>query len=343
MVKIVCPNCAADLDVPPAPIHTCEYCGTAIQVSQMVGPEGENITGEELTEEAKETYILKEHYQITCEYNHKQAQLLMEDWITKIPGAPQDFENTAVITHNELKFYPIWVGEYKVSSSYVGIDNWPNFGRPAHDKPGWYEHVSYYKREETGDIHREYQIPLLALSEKGVPKYLRNYSITTTGKEYFDIQHVKELSGEIIDSIFTVDEAKQRMQQAVLARQTNEMHKEVVHIKQRGDDMDERGVFYIHFPVYEMKFTYGNKEYEAFIDGSTGRVIHIDVPISTKFRLITLSLGAGHAAAGTGLLIAGLNLASMTFLGISAGIGLIATGIAFIVLNFRRGAQEKQR
>ena len=191
MVKIVCPNCAADLEVPPNPIHTCDFCGTAIQVSQMVGPDGSNITGQKLTEKAKSTYIIKDHYLIRCHYTGQESQSIMEDWVKKVPGAPQDLEASVRHSSRELKFYPIWVGEYKASSSYVGKDDWPSFSHPAHDRAGWYEHVRYHKREEKGDIHREYQIPLLAWSEKSVPKYLRNYAVTTTGKEFFDITHVK--------------------------------------------------------------------------------------------------------------------------------------------------------
>ncbi len=342
MVKIVCPNCAADLEVPAAPIHTCDFCGTAIQVSRMIGPDGHNITGEALTEEAKRAYIIDDHFIIRCGYNGQEVQALMEDWIKKVPGAPQDFETTAQITSRTLKFYPIWVGEYKASSSYVGLDNWPRFSRPAHDRHGWYEHVSYYKREEQGNVHREYQIPLLALGEAGIPKYLRNYSVTTTGKEFFDLTHVKELDGRIIDSVYTFDEAKSRMHQGVLNRQAGEMRKEVVQITSRNDNVEEQDVFYIHFPVYEFEFTYNDKKYEAFIDGSSGRVIHIDVPISTKFRLTTILAGAAHAIIGAGLITLGALVPEVIFGGIAAGAGIFGTGIVFIAMNFRKSAQEKQ-
>jgi hypothetical protein len=308
----------------------------------MVGPDGSNITGEKLTDEAKSTYIIKDHYIIRCHYNSQEAQSLLEDWVKKVPGAPQDFETTSIITSRVLKFYPIWVGEYKASSSYVGLDNWPKFSFRAHDRPGWYEHVSYYKREEQGNIHREYQIPLLALGKMRSPKYLRNYSVTTTGKEFFDITHVKELGGKIVDSVFSFEDAKKRMFNSALNRQTGEMKKEVVSITRRNDNVEEQDVFYIHFPVYEFKFTYNKKNYKAFIDGSSGRVIHIDVPISTKFRLTTILTGTAHAVIGVGLFVAGILVPAITFFGVSAGIGIFGTGMVFLGMNFRKGAQEKQ-
>ena len=326
MVKIICPNCAADLDISPAPIHTCDFCGTAIQVSNMVGPDGQNITGEAITEEAQNTFILKDHYVIRCNYESHEVQAIMEDWITKVPGAPQDFETTATITQNELKFYPLWVGEYKADSNYTGSDNWPNFSHPAHDRAGWFEHVSYYQQEEQGNVKREYQIPLLAFNENRIPKYLRNYRVPTTGKEYFDINHVKSVRGEVVDSAFTFEEAKNKMFQTVLNRQAGEMHKEVVNIIQRNDDVQENGVYYIHFPVYEIKFTYKKKQYEAFVDGSTGRIINIDVPLSTTFRALTIAAGTGHIAIGLGLFISGLSVVSMMFFGVTVGIGLTALG-----------------
>ena len=178
----------------------------------------------------------------------------MVEWVKKIPGAPQDFESVANIHTLNLKFYPLWVGQYKAITDYVGLDDWPQFNKPAHDRPGWYEHVSYYKREENGKVLREYQIPLMALPDAKLPKYLREYLVTTTGKEYFDINHVKKLGGQIIDSTFEMDEAKQEMNKQVHNRQTKEVKKEVTHIKTRKDDLEERGVFYIHFQYTRSNF-----------------------------------------------------------------------------------------
>ncbi|MBN2156915.1 MAG: hypothetical protein JW776_12805 [Candidatus Lokiarchaeota archaeon] len=340
MVEIVCPNCAANLDVPITPIHTCEFCGTAIQVSLMVGPDGTSITGEELPEETKKNFIFNDHYIVRSNYTASEAQSIMEDWVKKIPGAPQDFENTATITKRVLKFYPIWVGEYNASSDYRGIDNWPNFHRPAFDRPGWFEAVSYYQREESGNVLREYQIPLLGL--KSTPNYLKNYVVPTTGKEYFDITHVKELGGEIIDSNYSSEEAKRTMRLAVMNRQMSEMRKEVHTITDRDDRVEERDVFYIQFPVYEIDFTYNKKKYQAFIDGSTGRIIHIDVPISRKFKLISLIGGLGQIGVGIGLFVMGILIPSIMILGIAVGIGLVTYGSILLSMNFRKGAQEKQ-
>ena len=170
MVKIICPNCAADLDIPVAPVHTCGFCGAVIQVDQIAGPDGKSITGEELPEETKRTLIFKDHYIVKAHYTPDEARTIMQDWVKKLPQAPQDFETSATITNRELKFYPIWVGEFTVSSRYAGLDDWPEFHNPAFDKPGWYERVSYFRRQETGFVLREYQIPLLGL--KNPPNYL---------------------------------------------------------------------------------------------------------------------------------------------------------------------------
>jgi hypothetical protein len=340
MVEIVCPNCAANLDVPVSPIHTCEFCGTCIQVSNIAGPDGKSITGEELSEETKNAIILQEHYIVRCHYSGDEIQTIMEDWVKKIPGSPQDFETSAMVTKRVLKFYPIWVGEFTASSDYEGTDNWPQFHHMAHDRPGWYESVSYFQREESGHVVREYQIPLLAM--KSIPNYLKSYVVPTTGKEYFDITHVKELGGEVIDSIYSTEEIKRTMRLAVLNRQMGEMRKEVIQITDRHDELDERDLFYIQFPVYEIEFTYNKKKYQAFIDGSTGRIIYIDVPISRKFKLLALIGGIGQIVLGIGLGIAGLLLEPLMFLGISAGVGLIVFGSLLLSASARKGAQEKQ-
>ena len=340
MVEIVCPNCAANLNIPVAPVHTCEFCGTAIQVDQITGPDGKSITGEELPEDTKRTLIFKDHYIVRANYTGKEAKTIMEDWIKKLPQAPQDFETSATITKRELKFYPIWVGEFTASSRYAGLDDWPQFHRPAHDRHGWYEGVSYTRRTETGFVLREYNIPLLGL--KTVPKYLRNYVVPTTSKEYFDITHVKELGGIVVDSAYSVEDAKRTLRLAVFNRQMGEMRKEVHTITSREDDLEEGDIFYIQFPVYEIHFSYNKKNYQAFIDGSTGRVIHIDVPISRKFKLLSLIAGLGQIGLGIGLGILGLLVPSLIFGGISAGIGLIIFGSLLLSMSAKKGAQEKQ-
>ncbi len=341
MVKVVCPNCSADLDVATdAPIHTCDYCGTAIQVNVMFGD-----TGAGGTAAGAANYIIKDHYIIRCHYNMDQVKNLLVDWVKKIPGAPQDFEDSANINEIKLKFYPIWVGEYAATSDYVGIDDWPNFSRPAIDRPGWYEMVTYSPRQEQGRVIREYQIPLMALPEQRVPTYLRDYTVTTTGKEYFDIKHVKNLSGEIIDSAMKMNDAKVNMNQQVLDRQAREMHKEVKQITSRNDDIKEKGVYYIHFPVYQMNFVYNGKPHDALIDGSTGRIIHVKVPISKEFRAKTITSGSAFLVVGLALLLMGIFIPGMPIIvaGVTIGACLMIVGILFFSLNLRKQASEKQR
>ncbi len=340
MVEIICPNCSANLTIPVAPVHTCEFCGTAIQVDQIAGPDGKSITGEELPEETKRTLIFKDHYIVRANYTGQQVTTIMEDWIKKLPQAPQDFETSATVTKRELKFYPIWVGEFTISSRYAGLDDWPQFHRPAHDRPGWYENVSYHRRTETGFVLREYNIPLFGM--KSIPNYLRNYAVPTTSKEYFDITHVRELGGVVVDSVFSVEDAKRTLRLSAFNRQLAEMRKEVHTVTSRDDDMEEGEIFYIQFPVYEIEFHYNKKKYQAFIDGSTGRVIHIDVPISRKFKLFSLIAGIGQIVLGVGLGIVGLLVPSVIFGGIAAGVGLVVFGSLLLSMSAKKGAQEKQ-
>lgn len=340
-MKIICPECSANLDIPVSPVHTCEYCGVVIQVDQIAGPGGKSITGEELPEETKRTLIFKDHYIVRANYTDKEAQTIMQDWIKKLPQAPQDFENSATITRRELKFYPIWVGEFTISSRYAGIDDWPEFHHPAYDRNGWYERVSYHQRTETGFVLREYQIPLMGLQTP--PKYLRSYVVPTTSKEYFDITHVKELGGIVLDSTYGVEDAKRTLRLSAFNRQLAEMRKEVHTVTRRDDDMEEGDIFYIQFPVYEFDFSYNKKKYHAYIDGSTGRIIHIDVPISRKFKLFSLIAGLGQIGLGVALGILGLVFPdNFIFGGLSAGAGLIVFGSLLLSMSAKKGAQEKQ-
>ncbi len=338
MVKITCPNCAADLDVPAAPIHTCDYCGSAIQVAAMAGVAAPAAGGD------KTQFIVKDHFIVKSQYNQEQVKNLLVDWVKKIPGAPQDFEEAANINKLSLTFYPMWVGEYSVTSDYVGIDNWPQFAKPAHDRPGWFEIKTYYKKEESGKVIREYQKPLMAIEAQKLPKYMRDYNVTTSGKVYFDIQHVKKLGGKIIDSIYKYDDAKANLRQQVLDSQSAEMHKEVDTITNRRDDVQEKGVYYIHFPLYEIEFEYRGKIHDALVDGSNGRVIHVKVPVSVEFRAKTLTSMGIFAAIGAVLLILGLTVKTFGLIfGVASGAGLIIVALLFLAMNLRSKVSEKQR
>jgi len=338
MVKITCPNCAADLDVPAAPIHTCDYCGTAIQVSVMTSgaPAAAGM-------DQKAQFIIKDHFIVKCQYNQEQVKNLLVDWVKKIPGAPQDFEEAANINSITLTFYPLWVGEYAATSDYVGIDNWPQFAKPAHDRPGWYEIKTYYKKEESGRVIREYQKPLMAVDMQKLPKYLREYNVTTTGKVYFDIQHVKKLGGKIVDSVYKFDEVKARLYQQVIDSQTAEMHKEVKQITSRRDDVNEKGLYYIHFPLYEIQFEYRGKIHDALIDGSNGRIVHVKVPVSAEFRVKTLTSMSLFGIIGVLFVVFGLAQSLPMLFGIITGAGLIVVAILFLALNVRSKVSEKQR
>jgi len=158
------------LTCPAAPIHTCDFCGTAIQLAVVAGGTAPGAAGNTAQ------FIIKEHFIVKCAYNQETGEKLARGLGEKIPGAPQDFEEAANISKLNLTFYPLWVGEYSVTSDYVGIDNWPQFAKPAHDRPGWYEMKTYYKKEESGRVIREYQKPLMAVDMQNLPKYLRTTS-----------------------------------------------------------------------------------------------------------------------------------------------------------------------
>nr|MDO8081364.1 hypothetical protein [Candidatus Freyarchaeota archaeon] len=333
-MEINCPNCAADLKVRnDAVIHTCDYCGTAIQVSKMVAEHP-------ATKKEKQKFIVKDHYIVRCHYTPDQAKNLLGAWISKIPGTPTDFEAETNIHSQKLTFYPLWVGQYAADTPYRGLDDWPQFSHPAYDAPGWYEHVSYYKKEETGEVIREYQIPLIGISLQKDQEYLRDYIVTVSGKEYFDIKHVKDVNGEIIDSTLSYDEVRNRMNQHVLNSQEKEIRKEVIIMHSRKDNIKEEALYYIHLPIYEIQYTYKRKNHKALIDGSNGRIIHVETPITRGFRAKTISLGAIHVAVG--IILPLLFYKTLPFLSIGVGVGLIALGILFFAINLRRRAAEKQ-
>jgi predicted RNA-binding Zn-ribbon protein involved in translation (DUF1610 family) len=335
-MDINCPNCGADLSVRgDAVIHTCDYCGAAIQVSKMVAEPG-------VSKKEKQKFILKDHYIVRCNYTPDQAKNLLEAWISKVPGTPKDFEAATHIHSQKLAFYPLWVGQYTADTPYRGLGDLPKFSTPAFDVPGWYDRLKFYKEEETGEVVREYQIPLIGIRLDKSQKSLSDYVVTVSGKEYFDIKHVKDVNGEIIDTELSYNEVRNGMNQKVLDSQEREIRKEVKIIKSRKDKIKVEALYYIHLPIYEIQYTYKRKGYKALIDGSNGRIINAQTPIIRGFPAKTITLGAAHMAAGAILIL--FFYETLPFFSIVGGLGIIALGILFFAfaVNLRRRAEEKQ-
>jgi len=83
--------------------------------------------------------------------------------------------------------------------------------------------------------------------------------------------------------------------------QSAEMHKEVKQITNRRDEVQEKGVYYIHFPLYEIEFTYRDKVHEALVDGFERPHRPREGAVSAEFRAKTLTAMGAFGGVGAAL------------------------------------------
>ena len=322
MTEITCPHCDGRLNVPDqSSTVVCEYCGTTVNVK----------TGE----------ILKENYLMKLQYDLDMATEKMFTWGTKQLGAPKGL-NQSKILESKLVFWPFWVIEVEAKGNYTGVQNKPNFGGKTSVK-----HLDWNKVKETNSIDVEKDIFVPANPE--TPKALERYIIPTKRKEFFDGDKILEVRGTTksiqIDQQVAVKKATQMMSDIL----NDEAMKEVDQITKMDVQMKTPAVFLVSVPIWHIKYCYKIRNYDALVDGASGRIINMKFPRKIAFRGMTLLSGLLHLAigGGIGLLLVYLGLTASdgiypTVFGIAFGLGMLAIAIRFFMtaISLSAGMEE---
>ncbi|MGY5854367.1 MAG: hypothetical protein RTU92_12440 [Candidatus Thorarchaeota archaeon] len=323
MSKHSCPNCDGPLDVSQQrSTVVCLYCGTTVQIR----------TGE----------ILKEHYLMRVQFNDDQAAGKMLSWAMKQLGAPKDLEEKAEIKESKLVFWPFWVVEVEAKADYHGYQNKPKFGNSDTAPRSGTERVP-----ESGHLDMENDIPIPA--GKNFPKALLHYIIPTKRKEYFDKDQVLEVSGAVEQAIIERDAATEKAKRIMSDKLQAEARKEVDKISKMDGKFKVPAVFLVHIPIWHIKYNYSVRNYEALIDGASGRVISMKFPRKVAFRAMTMLGGLTHlvAGGGIGLLLVYLGLFVFfdpifpTLFGIIFGLGMLGFSLRFFGKAVSLGAEEE--
>lgn len=322
MSVINCPHCDGRLNVPKqSSTIVCEYCGTTVNVK----------TGE----------ILKENYLMKLQYNLERATEKMFTWGTKQLGAPKGL-NQSKILESKLVFWPFWVIEVEAKGSYTGVQSKPDFkGRTS------VKHLDWKKVAETNSIDVEEDIFVPANPE--TPKALRNYVIPTRRKEFFDMDRILEVQGITMPVQMDQQAAMKSATQIMSGILKEDALKEVDNITQMDVQMKTPAVFLVSVPIWHIRYCYKIRNYDAFVDGASGRIINMKFPRKMAFRGMTLLSGLLHlvVGGGIGLLLVYLGFTASdaifpTIFGIAFGLGMLAIAIRFFMtaLSLRAGMEE---
>lgn len=310
-----CPNCGAVVKVGDEDLVTvCAYCRTCF------------------TAEGK---IEKEHYLIPMYYASNSAVDSLLLWIKKQIGAEEDLPLHIEISHTSLDFYPFWHVNSDIKTVFAGIGEDANYNFPVGFNQ--YRSISFTSKPESGTLDRSFSLTYPASSK--IPVQIVDYEFPTRSKKYFSESYAKEYGGEIYNGELTHSVVEERAKKDALNYMTEHLRKEIFQITSRTDEITVSSIYYLHVPIWHIQYKFNKKNYEAFVDASTGRVIHATYPISIEYRTINGTLATAHiiAAIAAGLFVAQLN----PFAGLALLTGLGGAGAVFLVraVQFGRGRE----
>ncbi|TFH10654.1 MAG: DUF998 domain-containing protein [Candidatus Thorarchaeota archaeon] len=322
MTETKCPNCDGKLKIPKqSSTVVCEYCNTTVNVK----------TGK----------ILKENYFMKLQYDLELATEKMFSWGMKQLGAPKGLNQSKILT-SKLVFWPFWVVEVEAKANYTGVQKKPDF--KGHDSQ---KTLKWNNVTETGKLEMEQDIFIPA--NPNTPKHLKEYIIPTKRKEYFNRDQILEVQGITepvqMEQTAAIQKAKETMSE--ILRQ--EALKEVDSITQMDEKLNTPAIFLVSIPIWHIKYCYKIRNYEALVDGASGRIIHLKYPRKMAFRAMTLLSGLLHLAVGggIGLLLVYLGLTMFdgifpTIFGIAFGLGMLAISLRFFrtAFSLRAGMEE---
>jgi len=322
MTQIKCPNCDGALNIPKhSSTVVCEYCNTTVNV--------------------KSGDILKENYFMKLQYDLEMATEKMYSWGMKQLGAPKGLNQSKVV-ESKLVFWPFWVVEVEAKANYTGVQKKPDFkGRDSQRKLSWNTIT------ETGKLDMEQDIFIPANPD--TPHPLKEYIIPTKRKEYFDKDQILEVRGTAepvqMEQTAAIQKAKKVMSDIL----REEALKEVDSISRMDSELKTPAVFLVSIPIWHIKYCYKIRNYDALVDGASGRIIHLKYPRKMAFRGMTLLSGLLHLVigGGIGLLLVYLGLTAFdgifpTIFGITFGLGMLAISLRFFMTAFslRAGMEE---
>ncbi len=125
------------------------------------------------------------------------------------------------------------------------------------------------------------------------------------------------------------------------------MLKELAQIQEVSDKPEIKGVYLLHIPFYFLKFEANKKQFEAIMDGATGRTVITQIPRETAYWMQISLLSIFFGAIGLGGIFLAVNPIigglAFSYFGIFAAIsGLIFT-IRVLQLGLKSRFRETRR
>jgi len=238
--EIKCSHCGAPISFQPGELlATCKYCGFTVVIQ----------TGQTFT---------FEHSMLLNKFDPATVEEPIREWMRGGFLKPADLARKSKIFEKALVYLPFWIVSSETRSSYKGI----------------FERVTPAVVKE-GKIEKEYNWLVLARKASEFPT--REYDVPLEGKIPFDFRKVESFA-KVLNSEIDKDRAVEIAKQQIEENHRFLIQENVDKIVEMKTEMDVNQAVYLHAPVWFVKYEYKSKDYQLFVDGTTGTVIKGDIP-----------------------------------------------------------------
>jgi len=249
-----------------ARVMTCPYCGARFEVPETVAIAVCPYCGTTVWQATGETF--REHYFYEDRIGFSRAFDNVRRIAQRQFAAPEDVAEASTPKAGYLHFIPLYLYHVRVKASCPGA-------------------------EEAG-LEEEYNALLAA---KRVPEgFPENYKFPTRGRKYFEpetLERGRYYQPEV-DPKELLSKASEKARRRALREALN--HCDNPEIRD-----ETRWIGIIHYPIWEVTYSYNGRDYRALVDAAEGTVLYLEYPIGGKERGILLGLTAGTLLAGLGL------------------------------------------
>ena len=236
----------------------CPYCGARFEVPETVTIAVCPYCGTTVWQATGE--IFKEHYMFTLAIEYNKAFDNVRRIAQRQFAAPEDIEEEARPEAGKIHFLPLYLYQVKVRAE-------------CPDNP------------EAG-LEEEYRV-VLALKES-IPGFPTSYPFPVRGRKFFEPATLER--GKYYQPDINPKEFLEKVSEKARRKALREAYNSCPNPK-LVDETKWIGI--VHFPVWEIEYSYSGNRFRALVDGSEGNVIYLEYPIGTKERGVLLSIGIG--------------------------------------------------
>ena len=240
--NIKCSHCSAPVEFEPGEIiATCKYCGFTTAI------------------ETGKAFNFR-HSLLLNEYDQTRIDKLIKDWMRSGFMKPSDLAKKSKTLEKNLVYLPFWIISVEAKTKYKGI----------------FERITP-PIVKTGKIQKEYNWLVLAREATEFPT--REYDIPLEGKIPYDFRKIERYA-KVLNSEIDRDEAIDLAKQQIEALHLYLLKQDVDKIVEINTEVNVQQAVYLHAPVWFVKYVYKDRIFQLLLDGSAGRALKGDIPLS---------------------------------------------------------------